>query len=418
MTQDNLNRLTQLVRQDAGEDTNFYMIQLIEAFGAEDLKSQRRLNEIFSRTLDAIDIINDVIRTGQSYTTRGMNPQTGEQQSVEINTENAPDMIDQNLWTLVTISAIAQLSEISISNNLANDRMLLNITEEVIPKYTNDVLTSLGISRTASEEPAAEEPTAEPTAEPAAEPAAEEPKDFPQPGENDYTLRIVERNYIRSNDEEIEEGLENFKSLYGVDLMNKKTDIDSRKTLTDISRALNEPNLLFTASLFVGGPTFEELKMQTKKIKLLIELTKFASENSLENIKFFPTFFYLISFEDIVEIQNHSQTYITALLFVAHTMNKSAQLVNELNLRISNQDINKIYIDYIDKIIKSYPNQTAEQIFSNSNNLTLVRDLPKVRNDLDRRISYNLKIAEFSKSEPIVNQNQINNELDVTLRGF
>lgn len=445
LTQDNRNKLVQLVRTDTGEDANFYMLQIIGQVGLNELDNARKVTSLLDGVLQQIEMLNDVLETGEEFRRQVYNPNNGENEElggmadddgyVTINTQNAPMLIEQSLWSLVTLVAFAKMKDLEVTSQATSINEVDSSADVVAQKYTSDVLEAMGL------EPRQQEPQAS-QEEPEEEPRQEEPEEEPEPTENPGL----------SNEEEISKPrlemsdtvfksmmsktkklgtdiiLDHLKTMYKLDVMNAKTEVDARKIPSANSLIeFAQRNSILVRQLNKNIAEYEDLKYMATLVKIVLEAITLTQNTGLSEVSIFPEFYYETTGTNTVRTFQNAQRTLSTLIFAAHAINKSNQLVNELNLRVSNQEINMIYrntldllVDYVDSEspVSNDKDSQLDKVDRAVDNLDLFQNMNKIREDMSRQMLTRIKIRKFASQEKVINANESASIQNVTMRGF
>lgn len=446
LTQDNRTKLVQLVREDTGENANFFMLQIIDQVGLQELESARRVTSLLDGVLQQIEMLNNVLETGEEFRRQVYNPNDGENEEiagmaddegfVSINTQNAPMLLEQSLWSLVTLVAFAKMKDLNATSPAMNINEVDSSADVTAQKYTPDVLQAMGLEPR-QEEPQARQEEPEPEEEPAEEPEDNEIEDMMaelRDREETDKIRMPLTGSVfkslssRYKKDGLKSALERLESLYNLDVLKNKTESDSRK----IPNAANifsftSGRAELTKQLNISTVQYEDLKAMTLVVKILLESIKMVENTGLAEVSIFPEFYFDTTGTDTVIVFNQAQTYLNAIIFTAHAMNKSNQLVNEMRLRVSNQEINMIYnstldllADEVDKISFGTTDMEQQNVYVDriADELPFLKEEPKIRNDLSRRMEARIKIKKFTNKEKIIKPEESTNITNVTMRGF
>lgn len=451
LTQDNRNNLVQLIRNDTGENANFFMLQIIGQVGLEELENERKLTSLLDGALQQIEMLNDVLETGEEFRRQVYNPNDGENEElggmtdddgyVTINTQNAPMLIEQSLWSLVTLVAFAKMKGLEVTSQAASINEVDTSADVVTQRYTPDVLEAMGLQASQEEPEAEEEPRAgqeEPRAGQEEPEAEEEPKPIEKPKFSNEEERSKPRLEMTSaiykslvsvtKKRGIEFLLDHLKEMYDLDVRASKTEVDARKIFTvSTLKSFAQGRTVMTAQLNKSVFDYEDLKYLGELTKVVIEAIKLTENTGLAEVSIFPEFYYETTKPSTIDTFQNSQRIMSALISFAHAMNKSNQLVKDLNLRVSNQEINMIYLNTIDTLVDDIDGQTPiandkeMQLMKADravDNLSLFKNVIKLREDMSRQLLSRAKVRQFQSREKVIKPEESASIKNVTIRGF
>lgn len=444
LTQDDKNKLLELVRDDTdGSEGFYYVSQMVQSLSSE------------RSTVD----VNITPEDGESY-------------------------LNESLWSLVSIAAVAKVNDVNINDSLIRDTAIVTARDMVVDKYSEDTLDTIRnfelfsdsrtlnqlftgliqqteiinnviqtgepLQQTAFRGSDLDTPPQAPEPEPRQEPEPEAtPEPTPQPtpepevnfdvDENIRTISFADstslRQFYQANKEKL---FDDFEKRYNFKIRRAKTELDTRRmpSTENLVNFLDQKVLSKIIPELWEKETigYEDIEETALVAKAVIEVIEFAQSNGLSKVQVFDGFAYIIFRDGSTQldggaalIYGFAQQILGQTLFLSSVLNRSGQLIKSLKLSLQNQQADRLYLQVVEDIAVELLNQASASEDEEAQKVEINKFLDKfnrlesftrLENDIKRLITHRLKIQEFESTKKIIGEEALKDIGELTIRGF